>query len=222
MGQKRSHTEPFKVCLALVVGLALGSVPSISRANGLVFKEWSITHPRLTNPPTPLVVQQRYRFDHSPADEIERHKYWPLMYEIYSVQGDEEIPAELGAARYEIYDAFPSFDRSTVILIRRLRNEGFDFIQEIDPYDRCGRGVQDVKGAQPYWTKDGRYLVTVMYATPETGNQGGMYFYDLNQCRLVKEVPYTDHDRLRRAIEEELVPAESKEDVTWQVDLKGR
>jgi hypothetical protein len=52
--------------------------------------------------------------------------------------------------------------------------------------------------------------------------QGGMYYYDLKQCRLVKEVPYTDHAQLNQDVEQELVFAESKEDVTWQVDLPSQ
>ena len=207
--------------LVLVLALALNWMPRAAHADTLAFQEWSIRHPRLGDPPSPLVVQQRYRFTSSTEDEIIRTKYWPMVHGNYLVYDGREVAVDLAAGWSEFWDAFPSFDRSTVVLFRRRRIDGFNQIQEIRVMGGCVR-ITGVKGSEVHWTRDGRHLVTVTYPSPETGMRGGMYYYDLQRCRLSEERPFTEYAPLREAVDQLLVSAESTDDETWQVDLETR
>jgi len=180
-----------------------------------------IEHPYLGEPPRPLMITKIVKYRNA-GEHGERYKYWPMIYERYSVREGRENIVGSDDQWDEYYDAFPTLDRKGYILVRKWRNPEWSQLLEIK-LDR--KVLRNPKGESIFWSKDGKYLVTAI-TSPFGGTEFALYFYDFgkkgNKVELESELLFGDWDSLQSYIKEHLINAEDNEDVRLIIKQKER
>ena len=172
-----------------------------------------IQHPRLGKSPQPLVITETMKYCNM-GEHGERYKYWPMVYDRYSVTEGKESIIGSDDQWNEYYDAFPTLDRRNYILVRRWGNPEWSRLLEI----KLGRKVlKNPEGEKIFWSNDGKYLVTAIMPSAFSEHAPALYLYDFgkkgNKVELDSECLFDDTESLQLYIKEHLVCAEDNEDV---------
>lgn len=187
-------------------------ITSVAYADEITFYQIEIEHPGLGELPKPLIITITERYRKS-GEYISRYKYWPMIYDRFSViEGKEHI---VGSDDQwdEYYDAFPTLDKKGYILVRKWRSPEWSRLVEIE-FDR--RILINPRGEKIFWSKDGKYLVTATLPSPFYEAELALYFYDFEkgkQMKLVNEIKFNKPDKLKFYIKENLISAEDRKDV---------